>query len=141
MPASKVYDPINWEINTAYVDGGAAYAPTTRQVASILDAHAEDPAPADIKLLVLNGNDDYIVNTPGQILTYDNLRWSGQAEYRLKKWQKLPDGMGVTGKWKTSKDGRLAFVGVDGAGHMVPGDQREGSYHILQRWIHGQWRM
>ena len=45
----------------------------------------------------------------------------------------------ATGFWKGTRDGRLVFVGVDGGGHTVPGDVREGSAQILQRWIEGRW--
>lgn len=45
--------------------------------------------------------------------------------------------MKATGFWKGTRDGRLVFVGVDGAGHEVPGDVREGSYRILSKFIDG----
>ncbi|KAJ3499072.1 hypothetical protein NLG97_g636 [Lecanicillium saksenae] len=94
----------------------------------------------DIRLLVLNGNEDYIVNTPGQKWQYENLFWSGYADYRIKEWRDLPDDITATGFWKGTDDGRLVFVGVDGAGHGVPGYLPEASYRILQRWIANEWR-
>ncbi|KAK2589401.1 hypothetical protein QQS21_012924, partial [Conoideocrella luteorostrata] len=122
VPASKIFSDINWAINRGYSDYGDPWKPTSKEVAAILEAYNELPYIGDIKLMVLNGNADYIVNTPGNIWTYDNLRWSGQAEYRIKKWRPFPEGIAATGKWKALKNGRLAFVAVDGAGHTVPGD-------------------
>ena len=71
---------------------------------------------------------------------YDNLLWSGQAEYRAASWKTLPeDEVAATGTWKAARDGRLAFMAIDGAGHMVPGDVREGSYKIVHKWLKGDW--
>lgn len=141
VPASKVFQLANTDIGEAFAQSATVFTPTTQQVASILDAYSELPAVADIKVLVLNGNDDFLVNSPGVVWAYDHLRWSGQAEYRIKKWRDLPDGMATTGSWKAMRDGRLAFVRVDGAGHVVPADVRQGSYNILQRWLQGGWHM
>ena len=144
FPPTYTFSSINFDINAAYTDNDAPWKPTTREVAAILDAHQLAlPASAprtDIRLLVLNGNEDYVVNTPGNIWAYDNLLWSGHAEYRIASWEALPADMAATGFWKGTPDGRLVFVGVDGAGHTVPGDVREGSAHILQEWIKGGWR-
>lgn len=93
-----------------------------------------------MRLLVLNGNEDYIVNTPGQKWLYDNLLWSGHAEYRINKWRDVPSDINATGFWKGTGDGRLVFVGLDGAGHGVPGYLPEASYRVLQRWISNEWR-
>lgn len=92
-------------------------------------------------MLVLQGNVDFACNTPGNVWLYDKLLWSGLADYRMMKWEDMPADMAATGFWKATPDGRLAFVAVDDAGHTVPGDAREGSYRILQRWIEGGWHM
>ncbi|RFU78532.1 peptidase s10, serine carboxypeptidase [Trichoderma arundinaceum] len=137
FPPSFVFDDVNIDINSAYTYFKDPFQPTTREVAQILDAY-RTPGLGDIRVLVLQGNEDYIVNTPGNMWAYDHLRWSGLADYRLASWQQLPERMAATGFWKSS--GRLAFVAVDGAGHTVPGDVREGSYRIAQEWIEGGWR-
>jgi len=136
-----VYSGINLALNDAYVRGHDPLKPTTRELAAVLDAYEQPGLGSDIRVLVLNGNEDYIVNTPGQKFIYDYLvRWSGQADYRLARWRELPRELAAEGFWKGTDDGRLVFVGVDGAGHIVPGDVREGSWRILQRWIEGGWR-
>ncbi len=127
------------EMLFAYRETGSTYRPTTREVARFLDEHKAQKSMGDVRLLVLNGNEDYNVNSPGNIWVYDNLRWSQQPDYRITRWKQLPAGLGVNGTWKGTRDGRLVFVGVDGAGHAVPGDAREGSYRILQKWLDDGW--
>lgn len=134
FPPAFTFKPVSWAINTAYTDGRTPFKPTTREVGAILDAYLT-PGLGDIRLLVLQGNEDFIVNTPGQAWTYDNLRWSGQAEYRIQAWRELDEDVKATGFWKGTVDGRLLFVGLDGAGHTVPGDVREGSLQTIQKWI------
>lgn len=125
----------------AFDKSGAIFKPTTKELAYVLDIYNDDNDLGDIKVMALNGNLDFLVSTPGNIWQYDRLGWSGQAEYNIKKWQPLPEGIGATGSWKATSDGRLAFVAVNDAGHTVPGDVREGSYRILQKWLKGEWRM
>ncbi|PHH90974.1 hypothetical protein CDD83_2044 [Cordyceps sp. RAO-2017] len=119
----------------------ALWKPTTRELVDVLEEHAAESSVADVRLLVVNGNLDPLVTTPGTKWQYDRLRWSEQADFAAKKWRPLPDGLAATGEWKATSSGRLALVTVDGAGHTVPGDVREGSYRILQRWLDGGWRM
>ena len=133
FPASFEYKAHSFAISEAYNDNGEAFRPTTRQLAAVLDA--------GIRLLVLNGNDDWLLNTPGQMLQYDRLLWGGLADYRVAKWRDLgPEGVAADGFWKGTPDGSMVFVGVDGAGHTAPGDVREGSWRIVQRWIEGGWK-
>lgn len=142
FPSSFTFRSMFMPINDAYTDNHITWQPTTRQVAALLDAYRKPALRADIRLLVLNGNEDFLCNTPGMQWQYDSLRWSGQPDYRIAKWRDLADeGLHAEGIWKSGKDGRLVFVGVDDAGHTVPGDVREGSYRIVQRWIEGGWKV
>ncbi|KAJ4147129.1 hypothetical protein LMH87_001676 [Akanthomyces muscarius] len=140
--AIGVPESMNFQILDTAV--GEAYAiamsqSRARTLESVLDAPAGSGLDG-IRLLVLNGNEDYIVNTPGQKWQYDNLFWGGYADYRISKWSDLPEDVNATGFWKGTEDGRLVFVGVDGAGHGVPSYLPEASYRILQRWIANEWR-
>lgn len=134
FPPSFTFSPIDFVLNTAYTDGRTPFKPTTGELGAILDAYLT-PGLGDIKLLVLQGNEDYVVNTPGQVWAYNNLRWSGQADYRIEAWRELEEDVNATGFWKGTADRRLLFVGLDGAGHTVPGDVREGSLQVIQKWI------
>ncbi|KAJ6440160.1 N-terminal binuclear Zn cluster-containing/DNA binding domain-containing protein [Purpureocillium lavendulum] len=107
FPESFVYNGINLDMNTAYTLGHDPLKTTTRELGAVLDAHETGGGLGDIRVLVLNGNDDYIVNTPGQQYVYDNLRWSGQADYRISSWRALPEELAASGFWKGTDDGRL----------------------------------
>lgn len=140
-PLSFQFRDINRDMFDAFGDCGSIWKPTTQELGYVLDAYTAANQVADIKVLVMNGNLDFGINTPGNMWQYDRLAWSGQAEYRVKKWEPLPEGLAATGTWKATSNGRLAFVAVDDAGHTVPGDVREGSYRILDKWLQGEWRM
>jgi cathepsin A (carboxypeptidase C) len=91
-----------------------------------------------VRLLILQGNDDYICNTPGNKLVFEDLGWSGQADYRLKKWTSLPAYIGAKGEWKGTDDGRLVFVAVEDAGHSLAQYQPAATYRILNKWVSGE---
>lgn len=122
-----------------FFESGDNFRSSANRLAEALDLRSTEGLDG-LRLLVLNGNEDYIVNTPGQIWMYDNLLWSGHAEYRINKWRDLPENIGVTGFWKGTDDGKLVFVGLDGAGHGVPGDVPEAAHRVLQRWLQYEWR-
>jgi cathepsin A (carboxypeptidase C) len=139
-PSTYEFSNINKDIWTAFSNSGAFLGPTTKELTDVLDAYTNRDKVADVRVLVINGNLDYIANTPGNMWQYDRLEWSGQAEYSIKEWRPLPDGLAATGFWKATSNGRLALVAVDEAGHFLPGDVREGSYRIVQEWLRGGWR-
>lgn len=147
FPPSFTYSEINWDMNTAYVDSGDPWVPTTPRVGAILDAYQtgkivdDGKSIGDVRLLALNGNFDAGINTHGNMMTYERIIWSRMGDYRAAKWRDLAEeDIAGTGWWKGTNDGRLVFIGVDDAGHMVPGDVPEASFHILQRWLHNGWR-
>lgn len=136
VPMTRTFTEFNLTIQGNY---GLDFASSrTRILETIMDA-PENSGLGNMRLLVLNGNEDYVVNTPGQQWFYDNLLWDGHAEYRIQKWRDLPEDVAATGFWKGTTDGRLVFVGLDGAGHEVPGFLPEASYRVLQRWIANEW--
>ncbi|KAJ4150539.1 hypothetical protein LMH87_011285 [Akanthomyces muscarius] len=147
FPDSFTYHNVNLDVNSAYTESGSAWIPTTPQVADILDAYKtpkfvdDGKSIGDIRVMALNGNLDAGINTHGNIAQYERIIWSRMGEYRVADWQDLKEEeVKGTGSWKGTQDGRLVFMAVDDAGHMVPGDAPEASYHILQRWLHNGWR-
>ena len=142
FPRDYQYEAASQGASQAIADTFDPFAPTIKQLASILDApktftHRKDKD--DIRLLVLNGNEDALCNTPGVKWVYDRLSWSGAAGYRARKWRDLTD-IGInqelaTGEWKNSENGQLLLLGVDGAGHMMPMDKPEAADWIVRKWI------
>lgn len=118
-----------------------------REMGFLLDwPHDGQDRPQKLRILAINGNEDYIVNTPSVISVYDSIQWKGQAQYRTAGWKKWqPEdasrndegGADDTGMWKQSADKRLVLIGLDGAGHTVPEYVPESSLKIIDRWISG----
>lgn len=141
MPLAYRFSVWNMEMWQAFHDSGAWHTPTTKELMDVLDAYSDENKVGDIKVLVMNGNWDVIINTQGSLWLMDRLGWSGQREFKDKEFQPLPIGLGINGTWKATSDGRLAFLGMDGVGHYPWGAQSEGFHNIWQRWIHEGWQM
>lgn len=69
------FQETNTEINHEYFTHNSAFLPTLTSFGAIVDAYLQSERD-DVRLLVINGKEDYIVNTRGNILAYDDLRWS-----------------------------------------------------------------
>lgn len=140
FPANYTYVSSNDELHIQYYSVSKTYfLPMEKHIRAVLDAY-QTKGLGDIKILALNGNDDFTCNSRGQKIVYEDLEWSGQADYRAQAWSDLPKEIDGTGSWKGTKDGRLALVTLDKAGHMVPGYQPKASYQILERWLAAEWR-
>lgn len=134
-PAGVFFNPFSKKMYESFHNSSAYMTPTTKELSNVLDY--DD---AVIRVLVLNGKRDYIANWPGTIKTFNKLHWDGAKEFRENGWNSLHEQV-AHGEWKTTRDGRLVFVSLENAGHMVPLDQREGSFHIIQTWLDGGWKM
>ena len=141
LPSDYHFRDINTEIWQAFHDCGTWYSPTTKELIDILDAHTEDVNVGDIKLLILNSNLDFMVNTPRTLWQYEQLRWRGQPDYQSRQFQPLPDGLAATESWKATGNGRLAFVAIDDDGHFMSDSAREGYSRIVDKWLQGGWQM
>ena len=74
-----------------------------------------------IRVLLYNGQDDYVVNTAGVLQYLNSLGWENIASWKRAKKERWTIGGETRGWAKTS--GNLWFVLVNGAGHLVPADQ------------------
>lgn len=93
------------------------------------------------KVLIYNGQNDVVVNTPGVLLYLNSLDWEG-----IYEWKKTPKRIwtihdDVKGWAKVS--GNLWFVLVNGAGHMVPTNKPIPAFNMLAHFIgnNHDWRM
>jgi carboxypeptidase C (cathepsin A) len=130
VPANVSYIMGNDQIYTAFGDD------ITRSVADYVTKIL-----GRIKVLIYNGQNDVVVNTPGVLLYLNSLNW-----YGIKQWKQTPKTMwtiheDVQGWAKVS--GNLWFVLVNGAGHMVPTNKPKAAYNMLAHFISNDidWKM
>lgn len=89
-----------------------------------------------LRVLVYSGTNDFIVNWYGGRAWVGNMTWSGQDAYNAQSWNDWKTSGGdVAGTFKSQ--GNLTFLGVYGAGHMVPMDQGANSVEMLHNFLHG----
>ncbi|KAH6952182.1 carboxypeptidase Y [Fusarium avenaceum] len=132
---------IDLDVAKRWEAAGHLFLPVTRELTWLLDE-------TDVGVLFLNGNNDIIINTPGQIRMLDELPWHGQAEYRnerFRTWshkgkQLVEDvasrrmvGAAPAGTYKGGD--RLKLVTFDDAGHFAPLHQPEAVGTVVQDWL------
>jgi len=94
----------------------------------------------NIKVLIYNGQDDFVVNTPGVLNYLNSLNWVGTAYWKRAPKQIWTVHGEVKGWAKVYNN--LWFVLVNHAGHMVPTDQPEAAFNMLGHFIfdHREWK-
>lgn len=86
-----------------------------------------------IKVLIYNGQEDYVVNTAGVINYLNSLRWGQIASWKRARKDVWRINNAIRGWAKTS--GNLWFVLVNRAGHLVPTDQPDAAFNMLGHFI------
>ncbi|KAF9629769.1 Carboxypeptidase Y like protein A [Lasiodiplodia theobromae] len=133
-----LFELIDFDLNERWTLEKHVFVPTTRELTWLLDN-------TDVRVLFVNGNNDIIVNTPGQLRLLDEQPWKRQAWFRnqrLHEWYhssgKLNESFGTKGgKWKGNY--RLSIFTVDEAGHMSPADQPTALEAVVGSWISRDW--
>jgi carboxypeptidase C (cathepsin A) len=92
------------------------------------------------RVLVYNGQDDFVVNTAGVLNYLNSLNWEGTGQWKRTQKQIWTIHGEVKGWAKVS--GNLWFALVNHAGHMVPTDQPESAFNLLGHFIFNnrEWR-
>ncbi|UKZ55704.1 hypothetical protein TrVGV298_009528 [Trichoderma virens] len=126
------YVSINFNLNFNWSTRPEIMLPTTREVSYLVDV-------AKVRFLVLNGNYDVILNTPGAFREWTDLPWHGNVQFRMnpkRDWY-FEDSTGARHKGGQLKGRGLQVqvAGVDNAGHMSPGDQKEAVSFLVREWI------
>ncbi|KAK4549433.1 hypothetical protein LTR36_006430 [Oleoguttula mirabilis] len=127
------YLSINFALNTQWSAQPEISLPSTSEVSYLLDE-------GKIAVLAVNGNYDVSITSTGAWREYDELPWSGSMPYRLsprRDWYfaEAKNGGELRKGGQTKAYGRLKLAGVDDAGHMSPGDQKEGVASLARAWI------
>ncbi|KAF4974545.1 hypothetical protein FZEAL_8569 [Fusarium zealandicum] len=134
------FELIDLDTNSRWDRAGNIYLPVTEELTWILDN-------TDIRVLFINGNNDIIINTPGQMRMLDEQPWKDQTQYQdldYEEWR-FKDGELTAGTdlentqrggfWKGTD--RLSLYAVDEAGHFAPRHQPEAIGAVIRRWLHG----
>jgi len=100
--------------------------PVITVVADLLDN-------TNVKVAVLTGQLDLIVDTPGTVQWVDAMSWSGSSQWASATRSTLNVNGWNEGYVKTVKN--LSLFWVNRAGHMIPTDNPDASVAILRRII------
>ena len=94
----------------------------------------------NVRVLIYNGQDDFVVNTPG-VLNYLN----GLNLVNLPNWKRSLKVIwtihGENAGWAKVYN-NLWFVLINHAGHMVPSDQPERAFNMMGHFLnnHKEWK-
>lgn len=86
-----------------------------------------------VRVLNYVGTLDFICNYIGNEMWMEQLEWTGQEQYNAAKYNKWKVDGKHAGEYKTY--GKLTFLKIWGAGHMVPMDQPKNSLSFLDKWL------
>lgn len=89
-----------------------------------------------VKVLLYNGQNDVVVNTPGVLQMINSLRWENLNQWKRAEKKVWSVGGEVVGWSKVA--GNLWFVLVNGAGHMVPADQPISSFVMMGHFLNDE---
>uniref|UniRef100_A0A1J3JYM8 Venom serine carboxypeptidase n=3 Tax=Noccaea caerulescens TaxID=107243 RepID=A0A1J3JYM8_NOCCA len=87
----------------------------------------------NVKVLIYNGQEDYVVNTAGVLNYLNSLRWDNIASWKRARKDVWRINNAIRGWAKVS--GNLWFVLVNRAGHLVPTDQPDSAFNMLGHFI------
>ena len=88
----------------------------------------------DIKVLIYNGQDDIVCNTPGVERYMKNIQWSNMTLLQTSKKHTWTDTTGyVIGNYR--RHDKLHYVNVYKAGHQVPEYQPWSAREMLRMFI------
>ena len=93
---------------------------------------------AGVETLIYNGQNDFIVNTPGVLSYMNSLQIPFIKEWKSREktiWTEgYPDSMGWYKQYRN-----LIFLQVRNAGHLVPADQPNYAWFMLKKYFLKSW--
>jgi len=102
--------------------------PVTKDIAYVLDM--------GLKVLLYYGDKDYICNWYGGEALANKIEWSGMEEYHREQYKDIEYKGKISARYK--KYGKFTFMIVKDAGHMVPGDQKDFSLHMIKSFVENE---
>lgn len=86
-----------------------------------------------LPLLIYNGQNDIIVETPGTMRWVERIQYADSGKFRNTLFQTWKVKGKVAGSYK--KAGLLEFRIVNNAGHLVPMDQGENALEMVKQFV------
>ena len=102
------------------------------QVSSFIP-HVKEILDHDVGVFVYSGDKDYICNWKGGEAWTNRVFWSKQDEFRTARYNRWVVNGEIAGEYKRS--GKLTFMKVFDAGHMVPMDQPVRALEMFKSFI------
>ncbi|KAI9028847.1 Alpha/Beta hydrolase protein [Phycomyces nitens] len=121
----------NSAVNHRFVVNGDWMKPYHASVPRLLDE--------GIRVLLYAGDADYICNWIGYKDWANSITWSQQMEFKRAHdlpWVSKTTGR-IAGEIRQTRNGRLTFLKMFKAGHMVPYDQPEHALDMIHAWTQG----
>lgn len=98
-------------------------------------AHVAALLERGVRVLVYNGDYDFVGNWPGAQRWTERLGWSGAHAFRASTLRQWTVRGRHAGMWRAG--GGMTFATIHAAGHMAPYDKPEESLALLRRWLDG----
>jgi len=130
VPSSLTFASCNMKINQDFLLNGDGMHYAGALLVPLVDA--------GIRVLLYNGEADYIINAWGTQQTLEALETSYQSAYLASPRQNFTDTDGKVVGWTQAAGkgaGNVAFVSFRNAGHMVPHDDPKGALAMFSRWL------
>ena len=119
----RKWESCNMEVHTAMLlDWGTDASPNVAKLVS-----------AGLKVMIYNGDKDYICNWVGGELWVKDMEWSHKEEFNSLEYEDI-------GYAHSLKLNNFEFLRILDAGHMVPMDQPESAMKMLDRLIY-DWKI
>jgi vitellogenic carboxypeptidase-like protein len=129
--------------NVFGVSADIKFIPGNDQIYTAFAADVSQGVTADLievlrrtKVLLYNGQNDVVVNTPGVLQYINSLQWENLNQWKRATKQVWTIANEVVGWAKVA--GNLWFVLVNGAGHMVPTDQPISSFVMMGHFLNDE---
>ena len=91
-----------------------------------------------LRVLIYNGQNDFVVNTPGVLTYLNSLEWQYLKEWKAKQkriWREFASTN--YGWYKNYRN--LIFVFVRNAGHFAPADQPRTLWKMMDKYFLNDW--
>lgn len=132
VPSQEQFKICNNRMNGEFYRARDPFQPTFHNITNLLES--------GVGVLIYNGDADIILNWLGGLQWTSGLEWSGhegfaQAASSPTAW--IPSDNKQRGQAVNYE--KFTFLRVHNAGHMVPHDQPESAFYMLDAWLHGDY--